>query len=185
MRDEWFIRGKIPMTKSEVRAVSLSKLELKPDAVVYDIGAGTGSVSIEAALAVPKGHVYAIEQKADAWDLISANQEKFQVKNMTLVKGKAPDAMKGLPVPTHVFIGGSSGQMENLVSGLQKQNPHVRIVINAIALETLAQVMDIIKKQDVEAEVATVQIAKANQVCGYHMMQGQNPVYVISFGGEE
>ena len=91
MRDEWFIRGDIPMTKSEVRAVSISKLDLQKSSIVYDIGAGTGSVSVEAALQVTEGHVYAFEQKEEGCALIRANAEKAGVKNLTVVPGKAPE----------------------------------------------------------------------------------------------
>lgn len=107
MRDEWFIRGEIPMTKSEVRAVSVSKLELCRDNIVYDIGAGTGSVSVEAALKVPEGHVYAFEQKEEGCALIRANAEKAGVKNLTVVPGKAPESLYGYPAPDRVFLGGS------------------------------------------------------------------------------
>lgn len=185
MRDEKFIRGRVPMTKSEVRAVSLSKLELRQDCVVYDIGAGTGSVSVEAALAVPKGRVYAIEQKQEALELLEANKEKFGTGNLVIVAGKAPGVMDQLPAPDHAFIGGTSGEMEAVIRLLYEKNPQVRIVINIIALETLAQVMGILKKMEIEAEIVSVQIAKAKTVGGYHLMQGQNPVYVIAFGGTE
>lgn len=111
MRDEWFIRGDIPMTKSEVRAVSISKLDLQKSSIVYDIGAGTGSVSVEAALQVPEGHVYAFEQKEEGCALIRANAEKAGVKNLTVVPGKAPESLLGYPAPDQVFLGGSSGNM--------------------------------------------------------------------------
>lgn len=184
MRDEVFIRGQVPMTKSEVRAVSLSKLELTPNAVLYDIGAGTGSVSVEAALAIPQGQVYAVEHNPEAAQLILANREKFGTENLFLVEGKAPSALVGLSVPTHGFIGGSSGEMNNIICRLQNLNPDIRIVINIIALETLTQTMDLLRTLKIEAEILLLQVAKAKQIGEYHLMQGQNPVYVISFGGK-
>lgn len=183
MRDEWFIRGKVPMTKSEVRAVSISKLELTKDAVLYDIGAGTGSVGIEAALSIPNGQVYAIEQKPEAIELILQNREKFQAENLIVIKGTAPEAMEGLPMPTHAFIGGSSGQMKPIVEQLLQRNPGIRLVFNAIALETVGEILNILKQWKLEHEVVSVQVSKAVQAGNYHMMQGQNPIYVISAGG--
>ena len=115
MRDEWFIRGEVPMTKAEVRAVSISKLELKPDSVLYDIGAGTGSVSIEAACQMNSGSVYAVEQKPEAVELIEANIRKFGASGVHIVTGTAPEALAKLPCPTHAFIGGSSGNMAGLL----------------------------------------------------------------------
>ena len=140
MRDEWFIRGKVPMTKSEVRAVSISKLELTEEAVLYDIGAGTGSVGIEAALSVPRGQVYAIEQKKEAAELILQNKEKFQVNNLVLVEGSAPEVLEDLPAPSHAFVGGSSGHMEEIVELLLQKNPKIRMSFNAIALETVGEI---------------------------------------------
>lgn len=185
MKDEVFIRGNVPMTKSEVRAISLSKLELKPDAIFYDIGAGTGSVSIEAALVASNGQVYAIEQKREAVELLYANRDKFGVKNLTVIEGKAPEALRGLPAPTHAFIGGSGGQMEEIIHALLEANHNVRIVLNIIAMETLASTVELLKRVAPEAEMTLVQISKTEPIGSYHLMRGQNPVYVIAFGGEE
>ncbi|MBS5064304.1 MAG: precorrin-6Y C5,15-methyltransferase (decarboxylating) subunit CbiT [Hungatella hathewayi] len=189
MRDEWFIRGEVPMTKAEVRAVSISKLELRPDSVLYDIGAGTGSVSIEAASQLVDGHVYAVEQKLEAVELIEANIRKFgaegiiKIEGISVVTGTAPEALSGLPRPTHAFIGGSSGNLEGLLEVLLEKNPDIRIVINIIALETLTQTMTLLGKRGIEAEIVSMQVAKARTVGNYHLMQGQNPVYIVSFGG--
>lgn len=137
MRDDLFIRGDVPMTKSEVRAVALSKLELSEESVLFDIGAGTGSVAVEAALMARRGHVYAIEKKAGAQELILKNREKFGAETLTLVRGSAPEALKTLPVPTHAFIGGGTAQLEEILEILFEKNPRVRVVINVIALESL------------------------------------------------
>ena len=115
MKDSLFIRGKVPMTKAEVRAVSISKLELTPDAVVYDVGAGTGSVTIEMALQLPQGTVYAIERNPDAVDLLHQNCEKFSVSNVKIVPGLAQEVFAGLPVATHAFLGGTGGHVEEIL----------------------------------------------------------------------
>lgn len=184
MRDEVFIRGAVPMTKSEVRAVSLSKLELRQDSILYDVGAGTGSVSIEAAFALSKGRVYAIEKKPEAIELIQVNKEKFSAENVTVIEGIAPHVLSDLEAPTHVFIGGTSGVMGEVLDTVLKKNPKARIVINVLALESIAEVLAWLKAHCVEAEMVQVQVSKGKTAGSYHMMMGQNPVYVISFGGE-
>ena len=185
MRDEWFIRGEIPMTKSEVRAVSVSRLELCRDNIVYDIGAGTGSVSVEAALKVPEGHVYAFEQKEEGCALIRANAEKAGVKNLTVVPGKAPESLYGYPAPDRVFLGGSSGNMEEILDLVTELNPAVQLVINVIALESLSQAMEWFRKKGWEPEVVCMQVSRAAKRGPYHMMQAQNPIYVLTAQGQQ
>ena len=185
MRDEWFIRGEIPMTKSEVRAVSVSKLELQTNSIVYDIGAGTGSVSVEAALKVPEGHVYAFEQKEEGCALIRANAEKAGVKNLTVVPGKAPESLYGYPAPDRVFLGGSSGNMEEILNLVTELNPAVQMVINVIALESLSQAMEWFRKKGWEPEVVCMQVSRAAKRGPYHMMQAQNPIYVLTAQGQQ
>jgi len=183
MRDEWFIRGSVPMTKAEVRAISISKLELKKDSILYDIGAGTGSVSIEAALQMPEGCVYAVEKNREAIRLIEKNRQRFHADNVAVIYGKAPEILQDLPVPTHVFLGGSGGNGEAVIKEVFKRNPLVRIVANVISLESLGQVLGTIKSLAVLAEVVSVQVAKAEQAGNYHLMKAQNPIYVITMGG--
>lgn len=186
--DEEFIRAKVPMTKEEIRSVSLSKLRLAADSVIYDVGAGTGSVSIEMALQAEDGHVYAIEKKEEAADLIEENKHKFKVQHVTVVRGLAPDALDGLPAPTHAFIGGSSGNLKEILTCIFGKNSKARIVINAIVLETVAEAVSYIKGMKVEdVDIVSLSSARSKEVGPYHMMMGQNPVYVISFtgGGED
>lgn len=185
MRDEWFIRGEIPMTKSEVRAVSVSRLELQTNSIVYDIGAGTGSVSVEAALKVPKGHVYAFEQREEGCALIRANAEKAGLTNLTVVPGKAPESLAGYPAPDRVFLGGSSGNMEEILDLVTELNPAVQLVINVIALESLNQAMAWFQKKGWEPEVVCMQVSRAAKRGPYHMMQAQNPIYILAAQGQQ
>ena len=192
MRDEWFIRGAVPMTKSEVRAVSISKLELSDSAVLWDVGAGTGSVSVEAALLYSGLEVVAFEHRGEAIGLIEENRKKAGTDRISVVKGMAPDSFqRALELngknasPTHAFIGGSSGRMEEILKSLWLLNPSIRVVINVIALESLAEVLRILKKRETEAEVVSVQVSRAEKAGNSHLMKGQNPVYIIAFGGEE
>ncbi len=139
MPDESFIRGNVPMTKSEVRSISLSKLQLEPHDIVYDIGAGTGSVAVEIALQIPHGCVYAVEKNPEALSLLEQNKAQLGADCMNIVSGTAPDICKELPAPNKVFIGGSSGNMKEILSLLLEKNPDVRIVITAISIETLTE----------------------------------------------
>ncbi|WP_066718057.1 bifunctional cobalt-precorrin-7 (C(5))-methyltransferase/cobalt-precorrin-6B (C(15))-methyltransferase [Clostridium sp. Marseille-P299] len=185
MRDEEFIRDKTPMTKSEVRTISLSKLELRENSVIYDIGAGTGSVSIEAAILSRSGEVYAIEKKEEAVSLINQNKQKFGVNNLHIIHAEASDVIKELPKPTHAFIGGSSGNLACIIYDLLDKNPSIRIVLNVIALETLSEIISLVKQLPVkDVEIVQAMISKGKNVGDYNLMMGQNPVYIISFTGE-
>lgn len=187
--DEEFIRGKAPMTKTEVRTVSLSKLRLPKDAICYDIGAGTGSVSVEMALRASEGGVYAIEKKEDALALLQENKKKFALDHMYIVPGTAPEALEELPVPTHAFIGGSSGNMKEIVELLLNKNPQVRIVINCITLETVGEALDCIREQQetyqCESEVVQLCASRSKNIGRYHMMMGENPIYIITVQAHE
>lgn len=184
--DEAFIRGKVPMTKEEVRSISLSKLQLTRNSVIYDVGAGTGSVSVEMAMQAVEGQVYAIEKKPEAVELLYKNKEKFAADNLTIIEGLAPEACVDLSVPTHAFIGGSSGNMKEILELLLSKNPKIRVVINCIALESVGEAMNCLKELPLEqVDIAQVQVAKGKKAGSYHLMMGQNPVYVISCQGKE
>jgi len=182
--DGEFLRGKAPMTKEEVRTVSLSKLRLSEDSVCYDVGAGTGSVSVEMALRAWMGQVYAIEKKEDALALLKENKKKFAVDNLVIIPGVAPEAMTELPAPTHAFIGGSSGNMQDIIKLLLEKNPKVRIVINCITLETVTEAMNAIRDFGLEdVDIVQLAAARSKSIGRYHMMMGENPIYIISCSG--
>lgn len=179
--DELFVRGKVPMTKEEVRSVSLSKLALCRDSVVYDIGAGTGSIAAECARIAAEGKVYAIEKNPKALELIEKNKHYHRAWNLDTIAGEAPEALEGLEAPTHAFIGGSSGKLERILEVLWQKSPGVRIVLNVISLETLQEAVKALKKYDIEQqEIVQVTVAKARQLGSHHLMMGQNPVYIIT-----
>ncbi len=182
--DEDFVRGDAPMTKSEVRSLSVVKLKLRDDSIVFDIGAGTGSVSVEAALTAVNGRVYAIEKESSAVELIRRNAEKMGAWNVEAVEGTAPEALDGLPVPTHVFVGGSSGNMGTILRKVLDMNPKVRIVINAVTIETLSEATECIGRLGLKEEsIVSVSIANARKAGRYHLMTAQNPVYIITCSG--
>ena len=182
--DEEFTRGDAPMTKSEVRALSVAKLKLSPDSVVYDVGAGTGSVSVEMALTAFEGRVYAIEREDVAADLIEVNKRKFRASNIEVVRGLAPEAMTDLPAPTHAFIGGSAGNLKQIVQCLLDKNPDVRIVINSVTIETMSETLQVIRELNlVEEEFVNITVARSRRLGKYHLMTGQNPVYIAVVRG--
>ena len=179
--DGEFIRGKAPMTKEEVRSVSLSKLRLREDSICYDVGAGTGSVSVEMALRAELGLVYAIEKKEEAAALLEENKVKFAVDNLEIIKGEAPEALKGLPAPTHAFIGGSSGNLKEIVALVLEKNPDVRIVINCITLETISEALEVLKKYKFsDQEIVQLSASRSKELGRYHLMMGENPIYIIT-----
>lgn len=187
IRDEEFLRGRVPMTKEEIRILSLSKLKLTEDAVVYDVGAGTGSVCVEAALLCKKGQVYAIEQKPEAAALIQENKVRFQAENLEIIQAAAPDCLKELPAPTHVFIGGSGRKLADIIAAVRRKNQRARFVVNAVTLETINSLAKI-KEQFPEygnMEVIQVNVAKSRPLGGYHFMNAENPVMIISFAADD
>lgn len=183
--DSEFICGKVPMTKEEIRILSVVKLRLDEDSVVYDIGAGTGSVSVEMAGLCENGTVYAIEKNPEGVSLIDANRKKFNVKNIEIIKNVAPECLENLPVPTHVFIGGSGGHLIEIIRKVKEKNSKVRVVLNAVTLETMAQLQEI-KVQFPEygdMEIIQVGVSRSKALGQHHLMCAENPVYIVSFGG--
>ena len=186
--DEMFIRGKVPMTKEEIRAVTVSKARLKHGQTVWDIGAGTGSLSIEAAIQVADGKVYAIERLAEGIDLIKQNRDNFSLTNLEIIHGQAPEALYGLPDPDRVFIGGSGGQLKDILTYLSDRLKRGgRIIITAITLETPGRAVETLKKLNFKLDISQIFVARALSISNMHLMQGLNPVYIITAekGGDD
>ena len=180
--DDIFIRGQVPMTKEEVRAVSICKLHLTEDAVVYDIGSGTGSVSVEIAALSPHVQVYAMEVNGEAVSLLEENCKQFGLHNVRCIRTKAPDGLEDLPVATHAFIGGSKGNLREILWTLYRKNNHMRIVVNAVSMETICQMQELLKELPVEQEeILQLSVTKTKQLGSYHMLQAANPVYIYAF----
>lgn len=185
--DEAFVRGKVPMTKSEVRAVILSRLAVQEKDIVYDIGAGTGSVSVELACAACRGRVYAIEYQEEALALIGENKRRFGCANIEIVKGMAPEAMAKLPPADAVFIGGTKGKLLLVLKEIIKAKRPVRIVVSAVTLETLTEVFeDFSRLQITLLDACQVAVTRLEEAGRYHMMKAQNPVFIITgqYGGQ-
>ena len=178
--DEAFERGDVPMTKQEVRAAVLAKLAVRPEDILWDVGAGTGSVSVELALAAPRGRVYAVECRPEGCALIKANREKFRTRNLVLVEGLAPAALLDLPAPDAVFIGGSKGSLAAIVDAALDKNPDARICVSAIALESLSAAVAALTAKGRTVQVSQIAVSRAKAVGGLHLMMAQNPIYLIT-----
>ena len=182
IRDDEMIRGKVPMTKENIRHLSVMKLGLTEGAVVYDIGSGTGSVACEIAAQSRSISVYAIEKKEEACSLIEQNAAKFGLSNIKIIHGTAPGALGGLEPPTHAFIGGSSGELREILTALTDKGGKVRVVINAVSLETIAEIQRVLKDFETDdLSVEQISVSKARELGSYHLMTAENPVLIVSF----
>lgn len=181
--DGQFIRDRVPMTKEEIREVSICKLRLREKAVVYDIGSGTGSVAIEIAGISDDLQVYAVEQNPEAVSLIERNKKKFELQNVTVVESGAPEGLAGLPMAAHAFIGGSGGRLKEILVSLRQINPKMRVVVNAVSMETICEMREILSIDDMikEEEVVQLQVSRSKEAGSYHLMQSENPVWICTF----
>ena len=181
--DDSFIRGKIPMTKQEIRILTIAKLCLPEDGVIADIGAGTGSISIEAALQMPKGHVFSIERKQEGIYLIKANSAKFEVNNITVIEAEAPDGMAELPELDAAVIGGSGSKLSPILDLLDRKLKHgARLVLNCVTLQTISQASDWLRKAKEEYiyEIIQVQVNRWDQIGPYDMAKALNPIFILT-----
>ena len=187
LKDECFVReDKVPMTKSEIRAVITSKMRIDVTDTVYDIGAGSGSCTVEFALHAYAGMVYAFERNAAAAKLSRLNFAKASLKNVQLLEGEALDTIQAMPAPDCVFIGGSGGTLAELLDCLYAKNPWVRVVISAITLETLADIAAYYKcKPGYDVEIVNVSVSKAKKRGNYHLLLAQNPIYIATIEKED
>jgi len=183
--DTAFIRRDgVPMTKSEVRAAIMSKLRLHPGDIGYDIGAGTGSVTVEMALAAYNGRIFAIERERDALTLAAQNCQQFHIGHVSLIAGHAPAVLGDLPAPDAAFIGGSSGNFAEIAAAVLSKNPHARIVATAIALETVHTALTVFEQAGLpDIDAVQIGVARVEKRGGVHMLMAQNPIFIISGGG--
>ena len=182
--DELFIRGDVPMTKQEVRAVALAKLRLTATDTVWDVGAGTGSVSIEAALVARAGSVWAVERNAAGVRLIRENADAFGCGNVHAVPGVAPEALAKLPVPDAVFVGGSAGELPSIVEAALEKNSQVRLCVPCVTVETFTEACALLSGSRFKGfEACQVSAARAEAVGSHHLMKAQNPVFLVSARG--
>lgn len=173
--DGEFLRAEgVPMTKQEIRAAILSKLAAGPEDVCWDIGAGTGAVSVE--LALQAKAVWAVERKPEALALAQANREKFGAWNLRLAEGSAPAALKGFPAPDAVFVGGSGGELPEILQAIRRTNRDARVCVSAISLETLHIAMAELR----DPEVTQIAVSRSKAAEELHLLLAQNPVFLIT-----
>lgn len=181
--DEEFIRQDVPMTKQEIRILSLVKAQIAPQAVVYDIGAGTGSISIEAARLAPKGKVYAIERSSEGVNLIRANLANFAVTNVQVIQAEAPEGIEGLPEADAILIGGSGSKLPEILAAVTpKLKSTGRLILNCITVQTLMQCIEFMREHSDTYiyEAIQVQVTRLQQVGTYDMAKANNPIYIVT-----
>ncbi len=178
--DEEFATVKKLITREEVRAVSLAKLRLRHDMVLWDIGAGSGSVSIEADHLLPNGKVFAVERNPQCLSYLKQNLNKFNSRNVTIIEGEAPGCLEEMPDPDRVFIGGSGGNLWSILSAADGRLPiGGRIVLNAATLDTLTAATEFFENAGYELEVITVNVARTRPLTDYKMFEAFNPVFIL------
>jgi precorrin-6Y C5,15-methyltransferase (decarboxylating) len=180
--DEDFLREKVPMTKSEVRCIAVSKLNIESDSVVWDIGCGTGSVSVEAACRCPDGKVLAFDKKAEAAELTEKNARLLGCDNIEVIEGECPQCLADAQAPHKVFIGGSSGNMEVIFAAVYEKNPKADIVVTAVSLETLSETISCFEKYGTAPEIVQIAVTRTEKLGSHTMLKAQNPVFIISGG---
>ena len=181
IKDEEFIRGKVPMTKAEIRAMVMVKAAIQSTDVVADIGAGTGSLTIEAALCCPEGKVYAIERNPEGIELIGKNAEKFGCANIHRISGTAPEAMEGLPPLDVIIIGGSSGNMHEILNrseALLKNGG--RIILTAVTVETTGEIVKEFENRPFGIEGFEMQINRLRKLGRYHLYDPMSPIFIFT-----
>lgn len=205
IRDDEFIRSHgIPMTKADVRAEVISRLALTNESVLYDIGSGTGSISVQAAALFPGIRIYAFDEKSEACSLTLENAEKFGLPNITVREGKAPEIFAAssdinspddmssnmnIPAPTHAFIGGTDGNLTEIIDALYNMCPEIRIVMTAVSLNTIAEITNIGNDKRLSEKGIAINDMHISQTASsdyrrmgrYLMPQTNNPVYIADF----
>lgn len=179
--DEKFIRGDVPMTKSEIRAMVMVKAQIRETDVVWDVGAGTGSITIEAAMQAPHGNVFAVERNPEGVDLIRQNAERFGLDNIDIVHGSAPDALADLPPANVIIIGGSGGKMERIFDVCEQSlQPDGRIVCTAVTVETAHQVVAEMRRRKWHYEGFQMQVNRLRKAGPYHLFQPISPIFIMT-----
>ena len=183
--DDEFQTTKKLITKQEVRAVTMAKLQLQDDLVMWDIGAGSCSVSIEASNLMPNGRIFAVERNPLCIGFIQENLKKFCARNVKLVESRAPEGLEDLPDPDRVFIGGAGGKLEEIIDAVDKRlRPDGMIVLNAVTLDTLTKAVEFLEDHGYAVEATCVNISKTRRLTEFKLFEAQNPVYIITASKE-
>lgn len=186
--DDLFIRGDVPMTKSEVRALITAHMRPMASEIIWDVGAGTGSVSVELACSEPYAQVFAIEAEPAALELIETNRKRFGAYNIQPVCGHAPEVFEKVPAPDAVFVGGSTGELEGIIGAVLEKNPQARILTSAVTMETIAQTTDLFEQlvregRLTDLDIWQVAVTRTRDTGRYHLMDPQSPVFLFQAQG--
>ncbi|MCR5356228.1 MAG: precorrin-6y C5,15-methyltransferase (decarboxylating) subunit CbiE [Lachnospiraceae bacterium] len=182
LSDKDMIRDKVPMTKECIRHESIIKLNLHVGDTVYDVGGGTGSVACEIASIHPSLNVITMERDEKAVELINKNVKNLGLDNVTVIRGQASEVIPKLPYPDCIFIGGSGGELREIISLITAKGSGIRFVVNAVSLETIEEVRHVIKETDAQdVETVMIQVSDIKTVGSHHMMDANNPVTIFSF----
>lgn len=181
LRDSAFLRNRTPMTREEVRWIALGKMGLLANSVVWDVGAGTGSVSLECARQCPAGKVIAIEKNPEALKILYQNREHLRAANMEIIEGTAPEALEGLQRPTHVFVGGAGRALSGIMEKICRYGAGIRILIACVTLETMTEAYSLLDSMKGlrRREIVTIRIETDRPVGSYHLMEGGHPVTLV------
>lgn len=180
LADEEFIRGEVPLSKQEVRMVTLGKARVAEDSVVIDVGAGTGGLTVEAALVARRGRVYAVERSERALSVLAQNIQKFALANVTVVPGEAPEILQDLPASDVILVGGSGGRLAEILALCRdKLVAGGSLVINAVTIETLHNSIKILQQWGWPVDCCGLTVNRLSAAGRVHMFQGLNPVYII------
>ncbi|MCR5597762.1 MAG: precorrin-6y C5,15-methyltransferase (decarboxylating) subunit CbiE [Lachnospiraceae bacterium] len=186
--DEEFIRGDIPMTKKYIRSAVISEMAAAKGkvSVIWDIGAGTGSVSVETALCFPDATVQAVEIKDEGISLIKENRKKFHTYNMEVICGAASDILGSLENPDVVFIGGSGGELYFILEYLYRSGQKIHVVMTAVTIDTISEIHRYLEEKNMEASMCEIAVSNVKKIGSSHMLRPESPVFIISFdiGGE-
>lgn len=183
--DSEFIRGKVPMTKSEIRSIVISKLGIDKNGICWDAGCGTGSVSVEMAFQAYEGMVFAADKNDEAVLLTKENCRRFRTDNVSVISGEAPSCFENIPAPDYVFIGGSCGRMHGIISLALSKNPSAVIVITAVSLETLTDAVNSMEKCGISSpEIIQAAVTRTKKLGSHTMLSAENPVFIIKGAAE-
>jgi len=169
------------ITKSEIRAITLSKLRLLKDHVLWDLGAGSGSISLEASLLVPLGKVIALEKKSERIQQIEINKSRFGVKNLEIVQAVLPEGLEGLPQPDRIFIGGGGRDLKKIINAaVTFLKPDGLVVVNTVLMQNIQTASETLQALDFKTSKVQVQISRSQDMPWGDRLEAQNPVWIIS-----
>ncbi len=182
LKDEFFVRDKVPMTKEEIRKISICQMEIKENDIVYDIGSGTGSIAVQTGTLSGSVQVYALECNPDAVSLIKQNVKKAGLNNVKVIETMAPEGLDNLPMANAAFIGGSKGNLKEILLKLHEINSSMRVVINAVSMETICEINKVLDELNIcNLTIEQVSVSTAKKLGEYHMLSANNPVFVFAF----